>query len=193
MNRNELNKQRTIDDIKDCFIDLYEKKGIEQISVREICENVKISRTIFYKYFEDKYSVLEEIEGDLLAETKKINAHLKTQNIRAYKRGDIFPVLYETIQYIYEQKKYFRPLLSAKGDPSFIFKWKKQIRDDVRNQNTSVDLDIFTQIDNDVINELFASICIGLYTYWFFENTALTPKQIAEFESYILYVLYIKI
>lgn len=190
MNRNELNRARTIEDIKNSFIELYEKKGIDNVSVREICEHIGISRTIFYRYFEDKYQILQEIEEELLIATKSLNRELSHTSLEGYEYGDVYPILYNTVNYIYEQRKYFKPILSDKGDPHFIFKWKKQIRDDARRE---IKNPIFKEIDPEISTELFAATCVGVYTYWFFEKPSLSVKQISEFISYLLHVMFVKV
>lgn len=177
MNRNELNRLRTMEDIKESFIELYEAGGIDKVSVQGLCGKANISKTIFYRYFDDKYQVLECIEDELLAGIKEINLVLKNTPLGEYKKGKPFPVFYETAEYVYSKKKYFKALLSAHGDPQFIFKWKKQIRLDVR---TKFEFDHITGYNLDVVTELFAASVIGLYTYWFFENPDMSCQEISE-------------
>lgn len=177
MNRNEVNRLRTIEDIKESFIDLYESGGIDKVSVQNLCKNANISKTIFYRYFDDKYQVLECIEKELLDGLRQTNEALKTAPIGEYKKGQPFPVFFETAEFVYSKRKYFKALLSAHGDPQFIFKWKKQIRLDVR---TKFDHDNITGYNLDVVTELFAAATIGLYTYWFFENPAMSCQEISE-------------
>lgn len=177
MNRNEVNRLRTIEDIKESFIDLYESGGIDKVSVQNLCKNANISKTIFYRYFDDKYQVLECIEEELLDGLRQTNEALKNAPIGEYKKGQPFPVFFETAEFVYSKRKYFKALLSAHGDPQFIFKWKKQIRLDVR---TKFDHDNITGYNLDVVTELFAAATIGLYTYWFFENPAMSCQEISE-------------
>ena len=37
--------------IKDTFIEMLEKKNIQKIYVRELCETADINRSTFYKYY----------------------------------------------------------------------------------------------------------------------------------------------
>lgn len=177
MNRNELNRLRTMEDIKESFIELYEQGGIDKVSVQNLCSNANISKTIFYRYFDDKYEVLEAIEQELLDGLRNANLVLKSTPLGTYKKGEPFPVFYETAQYVLDKKKYFKALLSAHGDPQFIFKWKKQIRLDVREK---FEHDNITGYNLDVVTELFAAGIIGLYTYWFFENPDMSCREVSE-------------
>lgn len=177
MNRNELNRLRTIEDIKQNFIELLSVGGIEKVSVQNLCKKANISKTIFYRYFDDKYEVLEKIEQELLDGLASANIHLKTTPISEYKKGRPFPVFFETAQFVYSKRDYFKVLLGVHGDPSFIFKWKKQIRIDVRSK---FEYDHITDYNLDVVTELFAASVIGLYTYWFFERPAMSCQEISE-------------
>ena len=99
--------------------------------------------------------------------------------------------LVDTISYIEEQRNYIKPLLGPNGDSRFLFRWKKQIRDDVKRSVYDKNANVFTFSDINVVYDLFASICIGLYTYWLYENPSLTAEQIAKLESYLIYILFI--
>ena len=50
----------------DAFWSLYRDKPIEKITVKAICEKAGCNRSTFYEYYTDSYSVLEDIEEELL-------------------------------------------------------------------------------------------------------------------------------
>lgn len=183
MNRNKYNRSHTIEDIKRSFIEPYEAEGIDRISIRGICEKAGISRTIFYRYFDDKYQVLEHIEDELIEGVRQINCALVQAPLSEYQKGRPFPVFVDTARYIRTQEHYFRPLLNIHGDPQFIFRWKKQIRSDVRQKFIH---DKITWYTIDVVIELFAAAIVGLYTYWFFENPALSCEELSEIAGNLL-------
>lgn len=82
MNRYEINRRNTIEDIKDCFMGEMLKAGIEHISVKSVCERCHISRTVFYQYFDDKYAILESVETELIDGVADINRRLPKTNLR---------------------------------------------------------------------------------------------------------------
>ena len=53
-NRNEANRAQTEQHIKDVFIDMFVEQGLDSISVKALSERAHISKTTFYKYFDDK-------------------------------------------------------------------------------------------------------------------------------------------
>ena len=57
--------------IKDTFIEMLEKKNIQRIYVRELCETADINRSTFYKYYESQYDLLTEMQNDLLVQIEE--------------------------------------------------------------------------------------------------------------------------
>lgn len=57
--------------IKDTFIEMLEKKNIQKIYVRELCETADINRSTFYKYYESQYDLLAEMQNDLLIQIEE--------------------------------------------------------------------------------------------------------------------------
>lgn len=176
-NRKEYNSSETINHLKKIFIKMYNELDIEKISIQELCNISGISRTLFYRYFDDKYSILESIENKLLEDIRFINRNLNSCNFNSYEKGNIFPIFYETICYIKENEDYFKPLLSKNGDPSFIYKWKKVIRNDISSKFKHDKVEYY---DLGVVSEMIASSIIGLYTYWLFERADLSCEDLSS-------------
>ena len=65
--RGALNRQRTIQDIESAFLTLYQRDGIDGVSISGICQACGIARSTFYLYFEDKFAVLQGVEDRLLS------------------------------------------------------------------------------------------------------------------------------
>ena len=88
--------------IKDQFIHLYEKKGLDKVTVNEICKVCEISRSTFYQHFDDKYDFLETIENELLDNVQNLNKDMQEIFIRDTKAS--IPNWTETATYIMEKK-----------------------------------------------------------------------------------------
>lgn len=61
-----MEKRETKKDFITAFWKLYEKKPIEKISIRELCEVAGYNRTTFYKYYCSIYDLLEYAVEDLI-------------------------------------------------------------------------------------------------------------------------------
>ena len=177
MNRNEMNRTRTKEDIRHMFIEQLQTKGIDAIRISDLCKNAKVSKSNFYNYYDDKYAVLEEIENELLKGVAELNKNAAFVSLKNHKKGEPFPLFYETAEYIHMNGIYFKALLGPNGDPSFIFRWKKQMKADIRANIVAEANPVY---DPDILTELIASAIVGLYTFWLYEKPALSSQEISE-------------
>ena len=97
------------------FWALYQKKRIEEITIKEIVTNAGYHRSTFYEYFVDIYDVLNQFEEALL-EHIKMNVLDKLDDVL----NDDFV---EKIASVYDAKgEYISVLLGENGDPLFLNK-----------------------------------------------------------------------
>lgn len=67
---------KTKQDIIETYKNLVIQKKCSKITVKELCENLKISRPTFYKYFKDTYDIVEFIlVNDGIYQTKVLVDH----------------------------------------------------------------------------------------------------------------------
>ncbi|MCR5154256.1 MAG: TetR/AcrR family transcriptional regulator, partial [Lachnospiraceae bacterium] len=56
--------------IQEVFLDLLEKKNIEKITVKEICDKAEINRATFYKYYDNAFDLLAKLETETMEKLK---------------------------------------------------------------------------------------------------------------------------
>lgn len=78
MNTNDLRAIKSKRDIETAFINLITQKDFDKITIKDICSEALIGRSTFYRYYEDKYDLLNklilkysQILDDLLAQRMK--------------------------------------------------------------------------------------------------------------------------
>lgn len=107
----ELTKQNIID----AFWQLYEKGGMNQVSITKICKKAGYNRSTFYAHFKDAYDVLETIETRLLPP-------------EAFKTALLIPLMHSEnptellnglIELFDRLSPYLPVLLGENGDPLF--------------------------------------------------------------------------
>ncbi|MDF9445568.1 TetR/AcrR family transcriptional regulator, partial [Limosilactobacillus mucosae] len=54
--------------LQNAMIELLEEKPFEKITINDIASHVHVNRSTVYRYYDDKYDLLETIEDQLLAE-----------------------------------------------------------------------------------------------------------------------------
>ena len=97
--------------LQNSLIRLMGDRPIGKISVKEICLGAEINRSTFYLYYKDPYTLLEEIENEVLARTDE---HLEKIG------SDPGSVQYlsDLLGYIRDHAELFRVLLNNRECPS---------------------------------------------------------------------------
>lgn len=104
--------------IKKSFTELLKKKPIQNITIRELCENAGINRGTFYTHYTDIYDLLQQMEDEILVEFEKaLQPLLESTN-------DFNPVeiINEIFIVIKDNSDMCSIILSDNGDKSFATK-----------------------------------------------------------------------
>ncbi len=146
--------------LKDSFIDLLEKKGISKITVKEICKNADINRTTFYNHYNDQYDLMRKLENELI-ENIGIRLAKYTQDGTDVA---LVEILEEIFEYIRENAKLCKILLSEKGNLDF----QKRIMMLVYDKDISnlFNKNIFLKEDIDYVYSFIITGCIGVIQKW---------------------------
>lgn len=98
--KEDLRIQKTRRNLRKSILDLLKLNPLEKISVKEICDNALVNRLTFYKYYEDKYLLLDDalnaIKDDI------VNSIPKNKNITSIEEASNYYVniLETVIKYI---------------------------------------------------------------------------------------------
>ena len=172
--RKDFNRAETQRHIRNTFLDIYKEKGIDGVTVNELCKRAGIVKSTFYVYFEDKYSVLEEIEQDLLVHLAEVNDHLEDIDVSTVLKGEALPQASKTVDFILMHLEEYRAIMGPKGDPSFEKRWRRNIALSFRDR--------FLKEKGDVQSAglacaIFSSTLIGIYSYFIFENPNISKEN----------------
>ena len=69
---NTVRNTRTRARIKDALTELIDEKGFEELTVSDLTRRTGINRGTFYLHFVDKYDLLEQLEGEVIAQLEDI-------------------------------------------------------------------------------------------------------------------------
>lgn len=115
--------EQTRANLRQAFWELYARKPLERISVREITDRAGYNRATFYLHYHDVYELLNEIEDTVLGSVARlVEERLVTEPT---------PDFSAHMGIILGMAKGFRPymevLLDEGGDPSFVRRLKQAI------------------------------------------------------------------
>lgn len=175
-NRKDYNRTETQRHIRSVFLKLYSVKGINGVTVNELCKQAGIVKSTFYTYFEDKYSVLDEIEKDLLDGLTKINSNLENLEITPVLMGSPLLQASQTVDFILEHLEEYRAIMGPKGDPSFENRWRRNIAASFHDRFIKEKGDIRSA---GLACAIFSSTLIGIYRYFIFDAPDISKENFA--------------
>ena len=153
---------------------LTKKKSIKEITVKELVEEVDINRSTFYLHYTDIYSMVAELESELLEEFKNaIDLYPPTNSEEEMCR--FFEHIYNILN---DNRERDVALVSENGDISFI-----------RQVETFVSERIKKIFESGMVKNLYDvryvfDFCIsggmGLFKHWLTDENALEPAHMAK-------------
>lgn len=139
------------------FLQLYKKKDITQISVKELCEKAHTSRSSFYGNYNNTDELLIEIEDGLICDLLKVNDRgRENRNLSE----DSSRYMRNMLEFVVNHHTELTILLVEQPDIRLFDKWKKAVKfhfwDYVKDEAES---------GRELVLEMIASMAIGAYTY----------------------------
>lgn len=160
--------------LKESFINLLERKDISQISIKEICEDADINRATFYTHYNDQYDLLRKIEDELL---DNVNTQIAEFDQKMDSINNVLQVE-KIFEYIKENAKLCKLLLSERGDFSFQKKVMMLVYDLIINQLT--DNNRITKEDAEYVYSFTITGCVGIVQKWLDDDLKKSPRFMAE-------------
>ncbi|BCU51544.1 AcrR family transcriptional regulator [Staphylococcus auricularis] len=147
--------------IRESLIALLEHTKFDLITVNQIVEQAEVTRSTFYRYYEDKYDLLSEIE-------EMIVSHINDERIKLQQQfpgENIFNVeMYKQIfQSLEPYSLAIQRLLGRNGDSSFEMKLKNEI---AKRFFALEEMQHVSKVRGDLVREYVFVILIKTFQYW---------------------------
>jgi len=110
--------------IIDAFIEIYENKPIEKISIKMITDLAGLNRGTFYLHYLDIYDLLEKIESKF----HNISKSIAFYTVNALFNNEIIENALPNIEFYKSNMKYFKVLLCMKGKSNLEEIMKKELK-----------------------------------------------------------------
>lgn len=151
---------------------LMQEKGIGEITVKELVNEVDINRSTFYLHYSDIPALLREIEDDIMEEMERaVREHPIKENSTSRFIEDIFRVLNEN-------REISRALIGPHGDLGFVRRIEKLLE-----ENSS---EFLAQLFPERVQDMkyFYSYCLngclGFVKTWLEDGESKPPEYAAE-------------
>ena len=151
---------------------LMQEKGIGEITVKELVNEVDINRSTFYLHYSDIPALLREIEDDMMEEMERaVREHPIKEDSTSRFIEDIFRVLNEN-------REISRALIGPHGDLGFVRRIEKLLE-----ENSS---EFLAQLFPERVQDMkyFYSYCLngclGFVKTWLEDGEAKPPEYVAD-------------
>lgn len=179
MSRQEANLRvrRTQKLLREALIALIEERGFEALTVSELTARAMVSRAAFYRNYQDKYDLVEQIfaetMSDLLESVDDLGMTHPTESwVRFF-------------EHIADQARLYRALLGEHGSPWFARKMHASLMDLIRTRGRTphgpgVSERPLHAFADDLVPVLVATMLIEAINWWLAHDMSHPPKQMAE-------------
>ena len=176
---NNLRVRRTQKLLREALIELIEEQGFDALTVGEITERAMVSRAAFYRNYQDKYDLVEQIFAEAMqalfdAVSEPTKAHSPEIWVRFF-------------EHIAEYERLYRALLGRKGSPWFVLKMRASLIDlikEVERLSSSqwqpaAARPIYPATD-EFVPDLVATMMVEAITWWLEQGRPYPPEEIAR-------------
>ncbi len=109
--------------LRAALIELMEERGLDNISVNDICARADLNRGTFYNHFHDKDDLLTRLEDEIIADLERIQERMQGLTVmdlvRYRMRKQPLPFLVELFDYLREQGDFLHAVTGPGGDIRF--------------------------------------------------------------------------
>lgn len=109
--------------LRAALIGLMEERGLDAVSVNDLCARADLNRGTFYNHFRDKEDLLVALEDEVMADLDRFQAQMQDLTVRelmGYRvRKQPLPFLVELFDYLREQGDFLHAVLGPGGDMRF--------------------------------------------------------------------------
>ena len=172
---NNLRVRRTQKLLREALIELIEERGFDALTIGEITGRAMVSRAAFYRNYQDKYDLVEQIFAQAMQALFDAVSEPGTQH-----PPQIWVKFFE---HIAEYERLYGALLGRKGSPWFVLKMRASLMDLVKEfgrlsqQQASADRPIYPASD-EFVPDLVATMFVEAITWWLEQGRPYTPQEI---------------
>lgn len=182
-----LRVRRTQKLLREALVELIEERGFEPLTVREITERAMVSRAAFYRAYQDKYDLVEQIFQEAMSALLNAVGELGAEH-----PPEMWVRFFE---HIVAYERLYRALLGSKGSPWFVRKMRTSLADLVKERGllphgpTAFHRPAHTFSDG-FVPVLVSAMFVEAITWWLEQERPYTPREIATRTSLLAFALF---
>jgi AcrR family transcriptional regulator len=168
--------RRTQKLLREALIELIEERDFEALTIGELTERAMVSRAAFYRNYQDKYDLVEQIFEEAMSALLNAVADLGREH-----PPEIWVKFFE---HIAEYERLYRALLGSLGSPWFVRKMRASQADLIKEsghlpQRPDASDRTIHDFTNEFVPDLVSTMFVEAITWWLEQGRPCTPREIA--------------
>ncbi len=173
---NNLRVRRTQKLLREALIELIEERGFEALTIGELTERAMVSRAAFYRNYQDKYDLVEQIFEEAMSALLSAVGELGREH-----PAEIWVQFFE---HIASYERLYRALLGRKGSPWFVRKMRVSLADLVKERGRlphgpDASAHPVHPFSDEFVPDLVSALFVEAITWWLEQGRPYTPEEIA--------------
>jgi len=171
-----LRVRRTQKLLREALVELIEERGFEALTVGALTERAMVSRAAFYRNYQDKYDLVEQVFEEAMSALLGAVGELGREH-----PAEIWVTFFE---HIAEYERLYRALLGRKGSPWFVRKMRSSLAGLVKERGRlphgpdARERPVHTFSD-EFVPDLVSTLFVEAITWWLEQGRPYTPREIA--------------
>ena len=173
-----LRLRRTQKLLREALIELIEERGFEALTIGEITERAMVSRAAFYRNYQDKYDLVEQIFAEAMLALLDAVGELGKEH-----PAEVWVTFFE---HIAQYERLYRALLGSKGSPWFVRKMRASLAGLVKEGGQghlphgadARERPLHTFSD-EFVPDLVSALFVEAITWWLEQGRPYPPREMA--------------
>lgn len=171
----DLRVRRTHKLVREAFISLVEERGFDTITIGDIAKRAMVSRAAFYRHYQDKYQLVEQVFEDAMQTLMS-----SVGNFDPEQPPEAWVKLFEHIS---EYERLYRALLGEKASSWFVTRMRAHFVQSMKEAQASIPLSqtIGTNQahEDGFMHNLLAALIVDSIVWWLEQGKHCSPRQMA--------------
>jgi len=171
-----LRVRRTQKLLREALIELIEERSFEALTIGEITERAMVSRAAFYRNYQDKYDLVEQIFEEAMSALLNAVGELGREH-----PAEVWVAFFE---HIAQYERLYRALLGSKGSPWFVRKMRASLADLIKERgHLPHGLDASAHpvhaFSDEFVPDLVSTMFVEAITWWLEQGRPCSAREIA--------------
>jgi AcrR family transcriptional regulator len=162
--------------LREAVIELIEERGFEALTIGEITERAMVSRAAFYRHYQDKYDLVEQIFEEAMSALLGAVGELGQEHPAS--------VWVRFFEHIASYDRLYRALLGRSGSPWFVRKMRASLADMIKERGRhphgpDASAHSIDPLSGEFVPDLVSAMFVEAISWWLEHGLPYTPREMA--------------